>query len=194
MAADDVTTAGRLEGDFGPNVGLVEEIYRQWLEDPASVAESWQDFFADYTPRLPSSQGRGAPAQAAADTGAVPSNGGAAPAAPSAPAAPAAPATPAAPAAPAPAASVPSPDAPPAAPAQAAPAAGSAPAAPAPASAPAPAAPADGAAPAPLRGAAALIVKNMEASLSVPTATSARVIPAGLLEVNRRVANNYLVR
>ena len=34
----------------------------------------------------------------------------------------------------------------------------------------------------------------MEASLSVPTATSARVIPAGLLEVNRRVANNYLVR
>ncbi|MDQ1492954.1 MAG: multifunctional 2-oxoglutarate metabolism enzyme, partial [Actinomycetota bacterium] len=53
MAADDVTTAGRLEGDFGPNVGLVEEIYRQWLEDPASVAESWQDFFADYRPRLP---------------------------------------------------------------------------------------------------------------------------------------------
>ena len=43
-------------------------------------------------------------------------------------------------------------------------------------------------------GAAALIVKNMEASLAVPTATSARVIPAGLLEVNRRVANNYLVR
>ena len=43
--------AGRLEGDFGPNVGLVEEIYRQWLEDPASVAEGWQDFFADYKPR-----------------------------------------------------------------------------------------------------------------------------------------------
>ena len=34
----------------------------------------------------------------------------------------------------------------------------------------------------------------MEASLAVPTATSVRVIPAGLLEVNRRVANNYLVR
>src|SRR6266850_6497043 len=54
MAADDVPPGGRLEGDFGPNVGLVEEIYRQWLEDPASVAESWQDFFADYKPRLPS--------------------------------------------------------------------------------------------------------------------------------------------
>ncbi len=34
----------------------------------------------------------------------------------------------------------------------------------------------------------------MEASLGVPTATSARVIPARLLEVNRRVANNYLTR
>ena len=54
MAADDATPVGRLEGDFGPNVGLVEEIYRQWLEDPGSVAESWRDFFADYTPRLPS--------------------------------------------------------------------------------------------------------------------------------------------
>src|SRR5436305_6486896 len=53
MAADDVTPVGQLAGEFGPNVGLVEEIYRQWLEDPASVAESWQDFFADYTPRLP---------------------------------------------------------------------------------------------------------------------------------------------
>src|SRR2546423_15263088 len=53
MAADDVTPVGQLAGEFGPNVGLVEEIYRQWLEDPASVAESWRDFFADYTPRLP---------------------------------------------------------------------------------------------------------------------------------------------
>ena len=64
MAADDIPPTGRLE-DFGPNVGLVEEIYRQWLEDPASVAESWQDFFADYTPRLPSGGGNGAPATAA---------------------------------------------------------------------------------------------------------------------------------
>src|SRR5207237_248794 len=48
--------------------------------------------------------------------------------------------------------------------------------------------------PVPLRGAGALIVRNMEASLGVPTATSARVIPARLLEVNRRVVNNYLTR
>src|SRR5919106_5768317 len=59
MPADDASPVGRLEGDFGPNVGLVEEIYRQWLEDPNSVAESWQDFFADYKPRLPGKSGNG---------------------------------------------------------------------------------------------------------------------------------------
>src|SRR5882757_2196011 len=131
MAADDT--------DFGPNVGLVEEIYRQWQEDPTSVSESWQDFFADYKPRLPS---------------AAPGNGESVAAAPPEPVA------------------------------------APAPAPPAPAATPT----SDGSGATPLRGAAALIVKNMEASLAVPTATSARVVPAGLLEVNRRVANNYLVR
>ncbi|HEC10837.1 MAG TPA: multifunctional oxoglutarate decarboxylase/oxoglutarate dehydrogenase thiamine pyrophosphate-binding subunit/dihydrolipoyllysine-residue succinyltransferase subunit [Acidimicrobiales bacterium] len=46
----------------------------------------------------------------------------------------------------------------------------------------------------PLRGVAARIVENMEASLSVPTATSYRQIPARLLEVNRQVINGYLGR
>src|SRR4051794_4911146 len=45
-----------------------------------------------------------------------------------------------------------------------------------------------------LRGAAARIVQNMEASLEVPTATSFRVVPAKLLEVNRTVINGYLGR
>jgi 2-oxoglutarate dehydrogenase E1 component len=45
-----------------------------------------------------------------------------------------------------------------------------------------------------IRGAAARIVENMEASLQVPTATSARVVPAKLLEVNRRILNNHLQR
>ena len=57
MPADDATPVGRLE-DFGPNVGLVEEIYRQWLEDPSSVSESWQDFFDDYKPAPPCGVGR----------------------------------------------------------------------------------------------------------------------------------------
>src|SRR5438270_896889 len=41
MAADDVAPVGRLEGDFGPNVGLVEEIYRQWLEVNRRVANNY---------------------------------------------------------------------------------------------------------------------------------------------------------
>ncbi|MET1000857.1 MAG: multifunctional oxoglutarate decarboxylase/oxoglutarate dehydrogenase thiamine pyrophosphate-binding subunit/dihydrolipoyllysine-residue succinyltransferase subunit [Acidimicrobiia bacterium] len=75
-----------------------------------------------------------------------------------------------------------------------------APTAPAPAPVPAapaaPAAPAvlDGEAPEPLRGAAARIVANMEASLAVPTATSVRSVPAKLLEVNRQILNNHLGR
>ncbi len=44
------------------------------------------------------------------------------------------------------------------------------------------------------RGAAALIAENMQASLEVPTATSIRVVPAKLLEVNRRIVNNQLRR
>ncbi len=45
-----------------------------------------------------------------------------------------------------------------------------------------------------LRGVGAKIVENMEASLGVPTATSVRDVPAKLLEVNRRILNNYLTR
>ncbi len=46
----------------------------------------------------------------------------------------------------------------------------------------------------PLRGVAARIVTNMEASLGVPTATSFRQVPAKLLEINRKVLNNHLQR
>ncbi|HYU25482.1 MAG TPA: 2-oxo acid dehydrogenase subunit E2, partial [Thermoanaerobaculia bacterium] len=44
----------------------------------------------------------------------------------------------------------------------------------------------------PLRGAAGKIATNMEASLSVPTATSIRNIPVKVLEENRRVINHHL--
>ncbi len=46
----------------------------------------------------------------------------------------------------------------------------------------------------PLRGAAASVVKNMNASLTVPTATSVRAVPAKLLADNRIVINNHLAR
>lgn len=45
-----------------------------------------------------------------------------------------------------------------------------------------------------LRGAAAAVVKNMSASLEVPTATSVRAVPAKLLIDNRIVINNQLKR
>jgi 2-oxoglutarate decarboxylase len=43
-------------------------------------------------------------------------------------------------------------------------------------------------------GAAASVVKNMNASLTVPTATSVRAVPAKLLADNRIVINNHLAR
>src|SRR5438093_5148699 len=44
----------------------------------------------------------------------------------------------------------------------------------------------------PIRGPALKIVENLEASLSVPTATSQRRIPVKLLDENRRIVNRYL--
>jgi 2-oxoglutarate decarboxylase len=52
----------------------------------------------------------------------------------------------------------------------------------------------DGPEPRRLRGTGARIVENMDRSLAVPTATSVREVPAKLLEVNRRIINNYLKR
>ena len=191
-----------LGGAFGPNAWLVDDMYEQYRADPSSVSQSWQDFFADYVP----------PSQAPARPEPVSGNGEAPPAPTSDGAsrtvtATAPPAPPSAPAPPAPS-SAPAPPAPSSAPVPAAPPAPAAPAVPPtgaatapPATAPAPAAPpsapgADGAETAvePLRGAAARVASNMTASLSVPTATSVRTVPARLLEVNRAVVNRHLAR
>jgi multifunctional 2-oxoglutarate metabolism enzyme len=43
----------------------------------------------------------------------------------------------------------------------------------------------------PLRGAAARIAENMNASLSIPLATSQRVIPVKVIDENRRIVNDY---
>jgi 2-oxoglutarate decarboxylase len=63
-----------------------------------------------------------------------------------------------------------------------------------PAAEPASAAPAHDSTVARLRGAAARTADNMAASLTVPTATSVRAIPAKLLADNRIVINNHLAR
>ena len=98
-------------------------MYRRFLADPTSVAQSWREFFADYRPQ--------------STVAAV------APASPTVAATPPAPVVSSA---------------------------------------------------TPLRGASARIVANMVASLSVPTATSVRTVPARLLEVNRSALNDQLMR
>ncbi|MDP9234365.1 MAG: multifunctional oxoglutarate decarboxylase/oxoglutarate dehydrogenase thiamine pyrophosphate-binding subunit/dihydrolipoyllysine-residue succinyltransferase subunit [Actinomycetota bacterium] len=122
-------------------------MYRRYQEDPRSVGESWQEFFADYRP--PRRDGARRPRQESA----------AEPISPDGTEKPA-------------------------------------PAAEKPAAVAASVAPDDlvdlpeGASP--LRGVAARIAANMEASLGVPTATSVRTVPGKLLEENRRVINRYL--
>src|SRR4051794_14093581 len=181
-------------------------MYQQYLADPSSVDQAWHEFFADYRPGSPVASGldREQPAQAAPDgPAAAPSSAPAAPKATPAPDAaqdpapqPSSPAVapqPASRATPVPerteatvvhrAAERP-PQQPPAAPA----------AKPAPAKAQPAKGEANGVTRVPLRGAAASVVKNMNASLTVPTATSVRAVPAKLLADNRIVINNHLAR
>jgi len=177
-------------GAFGPNAWLVDDMYEEYRSDPMSVSESWREFFADYTPPgspPPDSARASSNGVPAAVDGAAGSNGGPATASATAtavvpePSVGAAPATATAAAAPVDATgSVSAVPTGPATPAVSAP----------------PAAPAAeaGETPVPLRGAAALIAVNMEASLGVPTATSVRTVPAKLLEVNRSMLNQHLTR
>ncbi|AIS00498.1 multifunctional oxoglutarate decarboxylase/oxoglutarate dehydrogenase thiamine pyrophosphate-binding subunit/dihydrolipoyllysine-residue succinyltransferase subunit [Streptomyces glaucescens] len=170
---------------FGANEWLVDEIYQQYLQDPNSVDRAWWDFFADYKPGAAGAPAPAGPAAAgAAET--TPQTPTPAPQ-PAAPAAPAQPAAPAAPAAPAPAAKAAAPS--PAKPAQPA----QAPARPKAKAAPAAEAP-EGPELVTLRGPAAAVAKNMNASLELPTATSVRAVPVKLLFDNRIVINNHLKR
>jgi multifunctional 2-oxoglutarate metabolism enzyme len=36
--------------EFGPNVGLIDEMYRKYLDDPESVSEAWREFFTENEP------------------------------------------------------------------------------------------------------------------------------------------------
>ncbi|TSD46207.1 multifunctional oxoglutarate decarboxylase/oxoglutarate dehydrogenase thiamine pyrophosphate-binding subunit/dihydrolipoyllysine-residue succinyltransferase subunit [Rhodococcus sp. KBS0724] len=163
---------------FGQNQWLVDEMYQRFQDDPSSVDPSWHEFLTDYSPESANTGGGNGTA----------TNGNAA--------APAAVRTP-------PAAPKAAPPAPPAPPKAAAPAAPAAKPVAAPPTKPAPAAKAAPSKPAPavgaeetkvLRGAAAAVVKNMSASLEIPTATSVRAIPAKLMFDNRIVINNHLAR
>jgi 2-oxoglutarate decarboxylase len=200
---------------FGANEWLVDEIYQQYLQDPNSVDRAWWDFFADYklgtaaagaaTPIPAPSAGPGTTSTSASAAGAITTPA-------TAPTPQAVPTTPAAaPQAAAAGTTAATPDG--AAADRRAAAAGAAP----PPSAAAPAKPAGALAAAKpaagggvragqeetaaggtqyvtLRGPSAAIVKNMSASLELPTATSVRAIPVKLLFDNRIVVNNHLKR
>jgi 2-oxoglutarate dehydrogenase E1 component len=163
---------------FGPNEWLVDELYQQYLQDKNAVDKAWWDFFEDYKPAdqstLQSNGGESRPA--AVDDAPPPEAATTAPAAPTSRADGPRPA----PAAPAPAAATPAEPA--GKPAEAKPAA------------PKEDKATDGSAPVPLKGPAARVVTNMQASLAVPTATSVRAVPAKLLIDNRTVINNALQR
>ena len=195
--------------DFGTNQWLVEEMHDRYREDPSSVDDTWVTFFET---------GDGAGLGGAATNGATPAPAGAAatpappvtsPASDVKPAAKTEPATASPPEEKAPDSPAPVKPVPTTPPAEAA--------APTPnGSHPSPAKPASSAKAADkgrepakaaeqpsgpgevekvvLRGAAARTVANMDASLTVPTATSVRSVPVKLLFDNRTVINNHLAR
>ncbi|MDQ1601646.1 MAG: multifunctional 2-oxoglutarate metabolism enzyme, partial [Actinomycetota bacterium] len=166
-------------GGFGPNEWLVEELYQQYLADKDSVDKAWWDFFQDYRPDGPPAaprSGNGAPAPAA-----NPTTSGR-PASSPAPQ----PATPRADGAPTPEPVAQKPAAAPVSPPTPSPA-------PSAAKTPAPSSTGSGDITT-LKGPAARVVTNMQASLAVPTATSVRAVPAKLLIDNRTVINNALQR
>jgi 2-oxoglutarate dehydrogenase E1 component len=179
QTGDKTTSAG----GFGPNEWLVEELYQQYLADKDSVDKAWWDFFQDYRPdgpAAPKTSGNGAPAPAANPAPQARPVSRPAPAA----------ATPRADGAPAPKQVAQKPAAAPVSPAASAPVA-----APAPAAAKAPGTTSTGGGDVTtLKGPAARVVTNMQASLAVPTATSVRAVPAKLLIDNRTVINNALQR
>jgi len=169
MSIDWATSAGISEqldeaDGFGPNEWLVDEMYERWRVDPSSVDASWRAVFEE---REASTQqgSRGSYVDVAVkETSNAPQADVSAPVAP---------------------------------PAQAAPVAQ-------PLSATAQV-PTDGVFPSgslsqaglvgePMARGDALLATNMAQSLSVPTATSVRQVPAKLLEVNREILNNQLQR
>jgi 2-oxoglutarate decarboxylase len=183
---------------FGPNEWLVDELYQQYLKDKNSVDRAWWDFFEDYQPSDGSSPQTNGDRQTAGESTPTP--------APSAPSSdgPASRADGPPPVQERPA-SQPAAQSQPTGQQPAAPPAAASPAAASPAAKPAATSdkgtgdadkPAATTAPEPtkLKGPAARVVTNMQASLAVPTATSVRAVPAKLLIDNRTVINNALQR
>lgn len=165
--------------DFGANDWLVDEMYEQYLQDPTSVDPAWIEYFKTNKP--------GSNTAGAAASSGTPSKG-----VPPIPKAQQVAQAPVAPIAQAPVAQTPT------APVQQPIVRDTATTQPTPADPvvkPAPVLITPGASTLePIRGVGARVVQSMEASLTVPTATSVRAIPAKLMIDNRIVINNHLAR
>ncbi len=169
---------------FGANEWLVDEMYERYLQDPSSLDKTWQDFFAQVSP---STQPGAAVAPDLAPKAPRPSG----------------PPTPRGattqPVVPERTLITTEPQASDATPSSTQPVVRQSdlttptPADPIVRPAPVLATP-EAASIVPLRGVAGRVVQSMEASLTVPTATSVRVVPAKLLIDNRIVINNHLKR
>ncbi len=174
---------------FGANEWLVEEMRERYDADPSSVDAAWADYFRGSSARQTNGTTTAQQAPAAAATApaqAAPAQASPAPAAPTAatPARPAPKATPAPQVSPA-SQTTPTP-----------PASGTPGAKPTPKDAPRPVPVAikDEPTHTVLKGISAATAKNMDVSLSVPTATSVRHVPVKLLWDNRIVINSHLAR
>ncbi len=116
---------------MGANAAFVEELFHDYLNNPASVAESWREFFSQIGNDLSTNRGNGSLSSSAK-----------LPAAKSATVIPLS--------------------------------------------------SEDQKTASPIRGVAAKIVQNMEASLTLPLASSQRLIPVKVIDENRRVINQHL--
>ncbi|AMB57888.1 multifunctional oxoglutarate decarboxylase/oxoglutarate dehydrogenase thiamine pyrophosphate-binding subunit/dihydrolipoyllysine-residue succinyltransferase subunit [Microterricola viridarii] len=150
--------------EFGANEWLVDEMYERFLVDKNSVDQSWWPVFENYTPQAPDAAAPAAPAATAAPITAPIPTIGSQPAAKTTSVAPKPEPVPAD----------------------------------APITTPQPIVAGEQAERpdevVPLRGMAKTLAVNMDASLTVPTATSVRTIPAKLMIDNRIVINNHLQR
>jgi len=197
------TPANHFGGSFGPNEWLVDEMYEKYLADPASVDKAWWDFFSDYAPLASKSLTPGLPTLSDAPKGGTPPLPKAAVKSGEVPVVPVT-------------AQKVSPVSSPVIPPVSSPAPVKETVTPAmnqhipntpavnAAATPTPADPVVKPIPTlvtpsastveTIRGVAARVVQSMEASLTVPTATSVRAIPAKLMIDNRTVINNHLKR
>ncbi|MDN5744905.1 MAG: multifunctional oxoglutarate decarboxylase/oxoglutarate dehydrogenase thiamine pyrophosphate-binding subunit/dihydrolipoyllysine-residue succinyltransferase subunit [Nocardioidaceae bacterium] len=193
MTQSSDQSEGTISEDFGANDWLVEEMKEKFEADPNSVDPEWARFFKAHNGQSSSVAGADRATSTTTTTAAASNPGPATSTAPQ----------PTKPAAAAPAATAASSPAPKSNPRPNV----------SPASANTPSAPAGGARPTPkdaprpapvdtaaepshtvLRGIAAATAKNMDLSLTVPTATSVRNIPVKLLWDNRIVINSHLKR